>query len=105
MEVTSCSLTVTTQEADRLLPSVVVARIVAVPGATDETNPLLSTVATAELLLVQFKVLSVASLGVIDANNCAVSGQLTRCDQISAVGCCCSNCRTSWSHRGDKSVD
>ena len=59
-----------------MLPSVVVALIVVVPTPTDVIKPLLSTVATDDLLLVQFKDGFDASLGMIVAINCAVSGNV-----------------------------
>ncbi len=62
MDVANC-FTVTLHEALRLLPSVVVAVIVAVPAETAVTLPLLFTVATDVLLDFHETVLLVASLG------------------------------------------
>ena len=70
---TTAGLTVTAQAAVRLLPSLVVAVIVAVPGATAVTRPFASTVATPSLLLVQVTVWSVASSGNTVAASCRVS--------------------------------
>ena len=58
-------VTVTPQEADNVLPSVVIAVIVAVPGFTALTVPL-ETVATAVLLDFQFNFLLAASVGRIE---------------------------------------
>jgi hypothetical protein len=69
--------TVTWQDALKFVPSVVVALIVAVPTPTEVTFPLLSTVATEGLLLVQLSTEFVASLGVIVAISCAVSGNVS----------------------------
>jgi len=60
-------VTVTIQLADRLLPSVVVAVIVAVSTATAVTIPFSSTVATEVLLLDQVTALLAASVGMIVA--------------------------------------
>jgi ethanolamine utilization microcompartment shell protein EutS len=60
--------TFTVQVADKLLPSVVVAFIIAVPADTAVTKPVAeSTVATLGLLLVQFKVWLSALIGFIEA--------------------------------------
>ena len=63
---TVAAVTVTTQVAV-LLPSSVVAVMVAVPGATAVTLPLVSTVATPGALLSQVTDLSVALSGVMAA--------------------------------------
>ena len=64
--------TVMSQVAVKFEPSVVVAVIVAVPLATAVTRPVLLTVATAVLLLVQVTFLFVAISGVIVALSCNV---------------------------------
>src|SRR5699024_1206273 len=68
---TAGSLTVTLVCAD-LLPSLVPTLMLAVPGATAVTTPLLSTVATFSLSLAQFKPLLVASVGATVAFSVAV---------------------------------
>ena len=69
---TTFCLTVTEQDALRLLPSVVVAVMVALPGDFAVTRPLLLTVATELLLVVHVTVLFVALLGSTVADNCIV---------------------------------
>ena len=56
--------TVTSQVAERAVPSLVVAVMVAVPSAMAVTTPVLLTVATAVLLLVHVTLLLVAFVGV-----------------------------------------
>ncbi len=63
MDVANLFCTVTLHDALRLLPSVVVAVIVAVPAENAVTLPLLFTVATDVLLDFHETVLLVASLG------------------------------------------
>ncbi len=72
MDVANC-FTITVHEALRLLPSVVVAVIVAVPAETAVTTPLLFTVATDVLLDFHVTVLLVALLGYTVATSCSVS--------------------------------
>ena len=69
---TTCGLTVTAQEAVRLVPSFVLAVIVAEPGAIAVTLPLLLTVAMLLLLVDQVTVLLVALVGSTVAVNCKV---------------------------------
>ena len=69
---TELCLTVTEHEALRLLPSVVLAVMVALPTAFAVTNPLLLTVATELLLVVQVTVLFVVLLGSTVAVSCIV---------------------------------
>ena len=64
--------TVTVQVAVLLEPSAVFAVIVALPLDTAVTKPVLLTVATEVLLLVQVTLLSVALLGVTVALSCKV---------------------------------
>ena len=70
---TEFCLTVTEQEALKLVPSVVLVVIVAVPDVFAVTKPLLLTVATELLLVVHVTVLFVALLGCTVAVNCNVS--------------------------------
>jgi hypothetical protein len=74
--------TVTVQVAVLLEPSAVVAVMVALPLATAITKPVLLTVATAELLLLQVTLLLVALLGVMVADNCNVWPLLVRVAEV-----------------------
>jgi hypothetical protein len=78
---TVASSTVTAQTAV-LLPSVEVAVMLAVPEAAAVTTPLVSTVATALLLLLHFTVLSVAFSGV----TVTVSVKLSPTGSVSEAG-------------------
>ena len=71
MTVAFASTTEMVMLADTLLPSLDVAVMVAVPMATPLTMPSLSTVATAVLLLVQVRLLSVALAGATVAVSCS----------------------------------
>ena len=75
--VASCGVTVTWQAELKLLPSVVVAVITAMPTALAVTRPLLLTVATLVLLEVHVTVLFVVLLGVMVAESCRVLSTTT----------------------------
>ena len=64
--------TVTVQVAVLLEPSAVLTVMVALPFITAVTRPVLLTVATDVLLLLQVTLLFVALLGVMVADNCKV---------------------------------
>ena len=66
-------VTVTSQEALRFVPSVVVAVMTAVPRALAVTMPFWSTVATVVLFDFHVRVLFITSLGVMVADNASVA--------------------------------
>ena len=74
---TTLRLTLTMHDAERLLPSAVVAVIVAVPIALAVTFPLASTVATMLLLLLQVTALLVVFSGLMVAVRVNVSSTIT----------------------------